>query len=62
MTRRSLMSLFKERSLQEACWLLYRHSTFTTFLLATAFLLVVFSCLSSFQIYSMPIFDSFAAS
>uniref|UniRef100_A0A0D3CNY5 Amino acid transporter transmembrane domain-containing protein n=1 Tax=Brassica oleracea var. oleracea TaxID=109376 RepID=A0A0D3CNY5_BRAOL len=23
--------------LQEACWLLYRHSTFTTFLLATAF-------------------------
>ncbi|MQM22180.1 hypothetical protein Taro_055228 [Colocasia esculenta] len=30
-------------------------------LLATAFLLVVFNCLSSFQIYSMPVFDSFEA-
>ncbi|KAH0914245.1 hypothetical protein HID58_028691 [Brassica napus] len=30
-------------------------------LLATAFLLVVFNCLSSFQIYSMPAFDSFEA-
>ncbi|KAG6470223.1 hypothetical protein ZIOFF_071285 [Zingiber officinale] len=28
-------------------------------LLATTFLLVVFNCLSSFQIYSMPVFDSF---
>ncbi|KAJ4917422.1 Lysine histidine transporter-like 8 [Raphanus sativus] len=27
----------------EVCWLLYMHSTFTTFLLATAFLLVVFT-------------------
>ncbi|KAG6526891.1 hypothetical protein ZIOFF_008978 [Zingiber officinale] len=27
-------------------------------LLATTFLLVVFNCLSSFQIYSMPVFDS----
>ncbi|KAD4888705.1 hypothetical protein E3N88_20778 [Mikania micrantha] len=31
-------------------------------LLAMTFLLVVFSCLSSFQIYSMPVFDSFEAS
>eukprot|EP00252_Welwitschia_mirabilis_P006898 TRINITY_DN1784_c0_g1_i1.p1 TRINITY_DN1784_c0_g1~~TRINITY_DN1784_c0_g1_i1.p1 ORF type:complete len:540 (-),score=25.32 TRINITY_DN1784_c0_g1_i1:523-2142(-) len=31
-------------------------------LLATTFLLVVFNCLSSFQIYSMPVFDSFEAS
>ncbi|KAI3737060.1 hypothetical protein L2E82_27055 [Cichorium intybus] len=31
-------------------------------LLATTFLLVVFSCLSSFQIYSMPVFDNFEAS
>lgn len=31
-------------------------------LLAMAFLLVVFNCLSSFQIYSMPVFDSFEAS
>ncbi|GAU33509.1 hypothetical protein TSUD_386540, partial [Trifolium subterraneum] len=30
-------------------------------ILALAFLLVVFSCLSSFQIYSMPAFDSFEA-
>ncbi|CAH9144803.1 unnamed protein product [Cuscuta epithymum] len=30
-------------------------------LLAVTFLLVVFSCLSSFQIYSMPAFDSFEA-
>ncbi|KAG6470901.1 hypothetical protein ZIOFF_071981 [Zingiber officinale] len=30
-------------------------------LLATTFLLVVFNCLSSFQIYSMPVFDSFEA-
>ncbi|KAK8290725.1 hypothetical protein V6Z12_D06G016200 [Gossypium hirsutum] len=30
-------------------------------LLALAFLLVVFNCLSSFQIYSMPVFDSFEA-
>ncbi|KAG6479295.1 hypothetical protein ZIOFF_062758 [Zingiber officinale] len=30
-------------------------------LLAITFLLVVFNCLSSFQIYSMPIFDSFEA-
>ncbi|GAB2291367.1 Lysine histidine transporter-like 8, variant 2 [Dionaea muscipula] len=30
--------------------------------LALAFLLVVFNCLSSFQIYSMPVFDSFEAS
>lgn len=30
-------------------------------LLATTFLLVVFNCLSSFQIYSMPAFDSFEA-
>ncbi|KAG6521293.1 hypothetical protein ZIOFF_018408 [Zingiber officinale] len=30
-------------------------------LLATTFLLVVFNCLSSFQIYSMPNFDSFEA-
>lgn len=29
--------------------------------LATAFLLVVINCLSSFQIYSMPVFDSFEA-
>ncbi|KAG6470253.1 hypothetical protein ZIOFF_071317 [Zingiber officinale] len=28
-------------------------------LLATTFLFVVFNCLSSFQIYSMPIFDNF---
>ncbi|KVH98340.1 Amino acid transporter, transmembrane [Cynara cardunculus var. scolymus] len=31
-------------------------------LLAMTFLLVVFSCLSSFQIYSMPVFDNFEAS
>ncbi|KAJ6679204.1 hypothetical protein OIU79_019044 [Salix purpurea] len=31
-------------------------------LLAMTFLLVVFNCLSSFQIYSMPVFDSFEAS
>ncbi|KAB1220411.1 Lysine histidine transporter-like 8 [Morella rubra] len=31
-------------------------------LLAITFLLVVFNCLSSFQIYSMPVFDSFEAS
>lgn len=31
-------------------------------LLAVTFLLVVFNCLSSFQIYSMPVFDSFEAS
>ncbi|KAL6509810.1 Lysine histidine transporter-like 8 [Orobanche gracilis] len=31
-------------------------------LLAMPFLLVVFNCLSSFQIYSMPVFDSFEAS
>lgn len=30
-------------------------------LLAMTFLLVVFNCLSSFQIYSMPVFDSFEA-
>ncbi|KAM3272776.1 hypothetical protein ACQJBY_042702 [Aegilops geniculata] len=30
-------------------------------LLAATFLLVVFNCLSSFQIYSMPVFDSFEA-
>ncbi|XP_042423051.1 lysine histidine transporter-like 8 [Zingiber officinale] len=30
-------------------------------LLATTFLFVVFNCLSSFQIYSMPVFDSFEA-
>ncbi|KDP38411.1 hypothetical protein JCGZ_04336 [Jatropha curcas] len=30
-------------------------------LLALTFLLVVFNCLSSFQIYSMPVFDSFEA-
>ncbi|KAK6130913.1 hypothetical protein DH2020_035349 [Rehmannia glutinosa] len=30
-------------------------------LLAVTFLLVVFNCLSSFQIYSMPVFDSFEA-
>ncbi|KAG6536287.1 hypothetical protein ZIOFF_001338 [Zingiber officinale] len=30
-------------------------------LLATTFLLVVFNCLNSFQIYSMPVFDSFEA-
>ncbi|KAG6521292.1 hypothetical protein ZIOFF_018407 [Zingiber officinale] len=30
-------------------------------LLATTYLLVVFNCLSSFQIYSMPVFDSFEA-
>lgn len=30
-------------------------------LLAITFLLVVFNCLSSFQIYSMPVFDSFEA-
>lgn len=30
-------------------------------LLAMTFLLVVFSCLSSYQIYSMPVFDSFEA-
>ncbi|KAL0360775.1 UNVERIFIED_CONTAM: Lysine histidine transporter-like 8 [Sesamum radiatum] len=30
-------------------------------LLAMPFLLVVFNCLSSFQIYSMPVFDSFEA-
>lgn len=30
-------------------------------LLASTFLLVVFNCLSSFQIYSMPVFDSFEA-
>ncbi|KAM0967899.1 hypothetical protein ACFX13_016643 [Malus domestica] len=30
-------------------------------LLAMCFLLVVFNCLSSFQIYSMPVFDSFEA-
>jgi len=30
-------------------------------ILALAFLLVVFNCLSSFQIYSMPAFDSFEA-
>ncbi|KAL6851929.1 hypothetical protein ACP4OV_020114 [Aristida adscensionis] len=30
-------------------------------LLATTFLLVVLNCLSSFQIYSMPVFDSFEA-
>ncbi|KAF8405113.1 hypothetical protein HHK36_010011 [Tetracentron sinense] len=30
-------------------------------LLATTFLLVVCNCLSSFQIYSMPVFDSFEA-
>ncbi|XP_065036987.1 lysine histidine transporter-like 8 [Musa acuminata AAA Group] len=30
-------------------------------LLATTFLLVVFHCLTSFQIYSMPVFDSFEA-
>ncbi|XP_076922375.1 lysine histidine transporter-like 8 [Bidens hawaiensis] len=31
-------------------------------LLAITFLLVVFSCLSSYQIYSMPVFDNFEAS
>ncbi|KAG7024229.1 Lysine histidine transporter-like 8, partial [Cucurbita argyrosperma subsp. argyrosperma] len=31
-------------------------------LLAITFLLVVFNCLSSFQIYSMPVFDNFEAS
>ncbi|GJM95661.1 hypothetical protein PR202_ga12430 [Eleusine coracana subsp. coracana] len=30
-------------------------------ILATTFLLVVLNCLSSFQIYSMPVFDSFEA-
>ncbi|KAE8729196.1 Lysine histidine transporter-like 8 [Hibiscus syriacus] len=30
-------------------------------LLALTFILVVFNCLSSFQIYSMPVFDSFEA-